>query len=169
MSTPIPIAADAGAPPCSPPDFAPHKPGIVLPAHSCDCHAHILGPVSRYAYSRDRIYTPPDCLFTDYRAMLTVLGVERAVLVQPSVYAHRQHRVAPGAARVAAPAFRGVAVVDWMSATEIESMHAAGIRGVRVNVVDVKEGKGRLPIERLRASPDASRPWLAHGIADSCR
>jgi predicted TIM-barrel fold metal-dependent hydrolase len=138
------------APPCAPPDFAPRRPRIVLPSPACDCHAHILGPASRFSYSPERVYTPPDCLLPDYRAMLAALGLERAVLVQPSVYGI-DNAVLLGALRAGGAAFRGVAVVgDAPTDRELEALQAAGVRGVRVNVVDVREGKGCLPAERLR-------------------
>ena len=76
----------AEAPECAGPDFNPRAPKRGLPRRSCDTHAHIMGPKARYDYSPARIYTPPDCLLTDYLHMLDTLGVERAVLVQPSVY-----------------------------------------------------------------------------------
>jgi 2-pyrone-4,6-dicarboxylate lactonase len=139
-----------GAPPCAPPDFAPRRPQLVVPSKACDCHAHILGPASRHPYASERIYTPPDCLLPDYRAMLATLGVERAVLVQPSVYG-TDNTVLLGALREGGDAFRGVAVVGESPAGhELEALHAAGVRGVRVNVVDVREGKGSLPSARLR-------------------
>ncbi|MDH5265474.1 MAG: amidohydrolase family protein [Betaproteobacteria bacterium] len=139
-----------------------------FPALACDCHAHILGPASGFAYSPDRVYTPPDCLLPDYRAMLATLGVERAVLVQPSVYG-TDNTVMLKALREAGSAFRGVAVVDWtVGDAVLGDLHALGVRGVRVNVVDVKEGGGELPLERLRglARRIAPRGWhlelLAH-------
>lgn len=139
----------AGAPACAPPDFSPRAPRLRFPSQACDCHAHILGPASRHPYARDRVYTPPDCLVPDYRAMLSMLGVERAVLVQPSVYG-TDNTVMLQALQEAGPAFRGVAVVDWsIDDAEIAALHARGVRGVRVNVVDVREGKGTLPIVRL--------------------
>jgi len=139
-----------GAPPCAPPDFAPRRPGLRLPALACDCHAHILGPAARFAYSPQRIYTPPDCLLPDYRAMLAAIGAERAVLVQPSVYG-TDNAVLLEALREGGAAFRGVAVVgDAPGEAQLESLHAAGVRGVRVNVVDVREGQGSLPVARLR-------------------
>jgi predicted TIM-barrel fold metal-dependent hydrolase len=162
------MTASGDAPACAPPDFAPRKARFAFPAAACDCHAHILGPASRHDYARDRVYTPPDCLLPDYRRMLATLGVERAVLVQPSVYGS-DNTVMLRALREAGPAFRGVAVVDWtVGDAALEDLHAAGVRGVRVNVVDVKEGKGALPIGRLRhlAERIAGRGWhlelLAH-------
>jgi 2-pyrone-4,6-dicarboxylate lactonase len=144
--------ASASAPPCAPPDFSPHKPKLTLPALACDTHAHIVGPIARYAYSPARVYTPPDCLLDDYRSMLTTLGIARAVLVQPSVYGS-DNTVMLDAMRVAGSAFRGVAVVDDdISDADLAKLNAAGVRGVRVNIVDVKDRKpGTLPMAQLSA------------------
>src|SRR5205085_1431155 len=46
---------------------------------------------------------------------------------------------------------RGVAVVPFeVEMDELERLHAAGVRGVRQNIVDLKDGKGMLPLEALR-------------------
>jgi len=146
----VPSSPDERAPACAPPDFSPRRPRLALPPLACDCHAHVLGPASRFAYSPERVYTPPDCLLPDYRAMLDALGVARAVLVQPSVYG-ADNAVLLAALREAGPAFRGVAVVaPSIADAELEALHAAGVRGVRLNVVDVREGRGKLPVASLR-------------------
>jgi len=146
-----PTSASAGAPTCAPPDFNPRKPKLRLPAHACDTHAHIMGPKARYAYSPERIYTPPDCLLPDYLKMLATLGVERAVLVQPSVYG-TDNTVMLEAMKSAGNRFRGVAVVaEDISDAELKKLDAAGVRGVRVNIVDVKDRKpGTLPMDMLK-------------------
>lgn len=159
---PLTMNDAVSAPPCAPPDFAPSKPRLMFPPRSCDCHAHILGPASHHAYAPDRIYTPPDCLAGDYRTMLAALGVQRAVLVQPSVYA-TDNTVMRQALRESAGRFRGVAVVDWMiDHATLESMHAEGVRGVRVNIVDVKEGQGALPLDLLRSLAQRIAPLGWH-------
>jgi 2-pyrone-4,6-dicarboxylate lactonase len=144
--------ATPSAPPCAPPDFNPHKPKLTLPKLACDTHAHILGPIARYDYSPARVYTPPDCLLTEYRKMLATLGVERAVLVQPSVYGS-DNTVMLEAMQTAGGAFRGVAVVDDnITDAELTKLDAAGVRGGRVNIVDVKDRKpGTLPMAELTA------------------
>ena len=141
---------NAGAPPCAPPDFHPRKPELPFPARACDCHAHILGPAARFEYSPARVYTPPDCLLPDYRHMLDTLGVERAVLVQPSVYG-TDNPVMLEALKSDPARLRGVAVVaDDVPDGELKRLHQAGVRGVRVNIVDVKDRKpGTLPMESL--------------------
>jgi 2-pyrone-4,6-dicarboxylate lactonase len=155
--------ATPSAPPCAPPDFNPHKPKLTLPKLACDTHAHILGPIARYDYSPARVYTPPDCLLTEYRKMLATLGVERAVLVQPSVYGS-DNTVMLEAMQTAGSAFRGVAVVDDnITDTELTKLNAAGVRGVRVNIVDVKDRKpGTLPMDELTAMAKRIAPLGWH-------
>ena len=137
------------APECAAPDLAPRKPRLALPAQACDCHAHICGPASRYPYWAGRVYTPPDCLLPAYRHMLATLGVERAVLVQPSVYGSDNSALID-ALRAAGPSFRGVAVVeDTIAEVTLRELHAAGVRGVRCNIVDIVEDKGKLPLALL--------------------
>jgi len=140
----------AGAPLCAAFDSRTRKPQFTLPAGAVDCHAHICGPAARYDYFDGRIYTPPDALPTDYRKMLDTLGVERAVLVQPSVYG-TDNSAMLDAMKTDPARLRGVAVVaDDISAGELTRMHKAGVRGVRVNIVDVKDRKpGTLPLKAL--------------------
>ncbi|MBI4203916.1 MAG: amidohydrolase family protein [Betaproteobacteria bacterium] len=160
MSDPQP---NTGAPSCAPPDFNPRKPRLKLPALACDCHAHILGPAARYDYSPARIYTPPDCLLPDYRHMLKTLGVERAVLVQPSVYG-TDNTVMLEAMKTDPARMRGVAVVaDDVAESELRRMYDTGVRGVRVNIVDVKDRKpGTLPIDALRRLAQRVKPLGWH-------
>jgi 2-pyrone-4,6-dicarboxylate lactonase len=124
-----------------PPDPYPHKPKFGFPPHACDCHAHICGPASVYDYIPQRIYTPPDAPLPDYRRVLDALGCSRAVLVQPSFYG-ADNRAMLAAMKAAGPAFRGVAVIgDDVTESELGSLHAAGVRGARLNIVDVREGQ----------------------------
>jgi predicted TIM-barrel fold metal-dependent hydrolase len=51
-----------------------------------DCHLHIFGPTARYPYTANRAYTPPEASLTSYDALAASLGLERMVIVQPSVY-----------------------------------------------------------------------------------
>ena len=147
-----PTSTSTEAPVCANPDYNPRQPRLRVPARSCDTHAHIMGPASRYAYSAERIYTPPDCLLPDYLHMLDTLGVERAVLVQPSVYG-TDNTAMLDAIKTAGGRLRGVAVVaEDVSDSELQELNAAGVRGVRVNIVDVKDRKpGTLPMPALKA------------------
>lgn len=149
-------------PVCAPPDPYPRKPEFEFPSLACDCHAHICGPQSVYTYIPERIYSPPDALLPEYRRLLDVLGCSRAVLVQPSFYGTDNSAMLT-AMKDAGPAFRGVAVIaDSATVHELEALHAAGIRGARLNIVDVREGKGQLPIERMAKLADRIKPFGWH-------
>ena len=123
-----------------------------LPAGACDTHAHVCGPTAIYPLVPNRLYNPPEASLADYRHMLDTLGIERAVLVQPSVYG-TDNTVMLGAMKAAGSTFRGVAVVENDIADgELAKLNAAGVRGVRVNIVDVKDRKpGTLPMAELTA------------------
>lgn len=126
-----------------------------MPPLSCDTHAHVCGPAALHAYAPARIYTPPDALYGDYRALLDTLGIARAVLVQPSVYGTDNTVLLRALAQDPAR-LRGVAVIEPDTPpAELERMHALGVRGVRCNIVDVKDGKGRLPLAQLQALAQA--------------
>lgn len=150
MTTNPAAGASAEPPLCAAPDPTPRTPALRLPPLACDSHAHICGPAGRYRYWEGRVYTPPDALLPAYRHLLATLGVERGVLVQPSVY-WTDNTALLDALREAGPDFRGVAVVeDDVSSEEIERLHAAGVRGVRCNIVDIATDKGKLPLDMLR-------------------
>ncbi len=150
------------APLCQAPDQALKKPGLILCNNATDCHAHICGPQSLYPYIPNRIYTPPDALLPQYEALLDHLGVQRAVLVQPSIYG-TDNRALLSAIKTNPSRFRGVAVVDWdASDRALEDLHAAGIRGVRCNIVDLAEAKGILPIQLLTKLAKKIAPFGWH-------
>jgi predicted TIM-barrel fold metal-dependent hydrolase len=129
---------------------------------ACDCHAHVCGPQSRYPYAPNRLYTPEDASPADYRRMLDSLGMERGVLVQPSIYGS-DNRALLDALATDRERLRGVAVVPYdIHARELEALHQAGVRGVRQNIVDLKEGKGVLPLDDLRRLAVKVKPFGWH-------
>jgi len=153
----------AAAPLCAGPDFNPLAPKFKMPANACDTHAHVMGPAARYDYSPARVYTPPDCLPNQYRHLLDTLGVERAVLIQPSVYGS-DNAAMLDAMKADPSRMRGVAVVNpSITDAELKAMDTAGVRGLRVNIVDVKDRKpGTLPMDVLRPLAARIRPMGWH-------
>ncbi len=115
-------------------DPAPRPPQEMPPPGACDCHSHIFAPVDLYPYARQRKYSPPQASLKAYRHMLATLGVDRAVIVQPSVYGF-DNRATLDALKTGGDNFRGVAVIDpnLITRAELDRMHHIGIRGVRVN------------------------------------
>ncbi len=124
--------ADIDPPVCASPDLAPRKPHIAVPPHACDCHAHIFGSPEHYPYRARRRYTPAPAGLREYVHMLDVLGIERAVIVQPGIY--RDNCVTLDALRMSGGRFRGIALLDANAdEKEIERLHGYGFRGVRFN------------------------------------
>ncbi|MGO1120940.1 amidohydrolase family protein [Rhodovibrionaceae bacterium A322] len=145
--------APSHAPYCAAPDGTLRRPVLKVPPLSCDSHAHVCGPQASYPYAHDRIYTPPDALPESYAAQLITLGIERAVLVQPSVYGtdNRLLMDALAALPQAGIQCRAVAVLDpQISDQELHSLHAAGVRGVRFNLVDVAQPSKEVSLDGLR-------------------
>lgn len=105
-----------------------------LPAGACDCHVHLLGPVARYPFAPSRVYTPGDASEAELGALHARLGIHRVVVVHPSVYGADNRRTVDGLRRLG-PRARGVAVIDAATTdADLDALHAAGIRGVRVNI-----------------------------------
>jgi predicted TIM-barrel fold metal-dependent hydrolase len=103
-----------------------------VPPLACDCHAHILGPPSKYPYVPDRSYTPPDALPSDYLRMLGVLGIERMVVVQASCYGEDNRRTVDAVVELGLHRARGVVMVGAdVGESELQSMHERGIRATR--------------------------------------
>ncbi|MGV2292351.1 amidohydrolase family protein [Trinickia sp. YCB016] len=137
-------------------------PRVTLPPNACDSHFHIFGPASRYPYSSDRIYTPPDCSLEDYVALRRSLGLTRCVLIQPSVYG-TDNTLLLEALKGLGNAGRGVVVLSGQESNgELRDMDAIGVKGVRINLVDVKSPGTNLPIGELHRIQDRIAPLGWH-------
>jgi predicted TIM-barrel fold metal-dependent hydrolase len=146
-----------GIPVCEGFHRKPRTPKLKAPPGACDCHAHIFGPFSRYPYSPKRLFTPPDASMASYRSLLKTLGIERAVLVTPSVYGHNNERQLDALAEMQGR-WRGVAVVPPdVPEGELDQLHAAGFRGVRINLF-AHSGLGLDDVEGI-AARIAGRNW----------
>lgn len=107
-----------------------------LPFHdkACDCHVHIFGPQDKYPHAAEPGYIPNPASVAQLRAMLKTVGCQRAVIVQPSYYG-TDNRCTVEAVREGQGDFRGVgAISPDIKDTELEALHAAGIRGFRLNL-----------------------------------
>jgi predicted TIM-barrel fold metal-dependent hydrolase len=120
---------------CKPARETTATPKNPLPPGACDTHFHIFGPAERYPYAQKRNYTPPDASVADYVKLIRTLGIERQVIVQPSVYGTDNTRTLE-AMRELGPTCRGVVVIDAETpAEELRALHDLGVRGVRFNSV----------------------------------
>lgn len=109
---------------------------VRLPKNTCDTHLHVFGDAKTYpAANPNALYTPPgECNFAAIKALHDAMGVERAVLVQPTIYG-TDHRLLLDVLKVAGKRnYRGVAIVDdSVSDTELARLNSVGVRGARFN------------------------------------
>ena len=107
-----------------------------VPSEACDCHTHIFGDPANYPFWSGRAYTPEPALPDEMAALHRTLGIERVVIVTPSVYGTDNSSTLYGMAARGDTA-RGVAVIDESTPeSELDSMHEAGVRGIRLNMAD---------------------------------
>lgn len=144
------------------PDIDP--PAFNIPRGACDTHAHIIGDGIRFPYTEGRSYTPPPASEDQYMAMLDACGMERGVLVQVSVHG-TDNRYMLQALRRHPTKLRGVAVAAAsITDRELEDWHAAGVRGLRLNVL-FGGGVGFDSLESL-ASRIAGLGWHLQFLMD---
>ena len=131
---------------CYPPDPNTRKPICVLPPNACDTHFHVFGPPERFPFVSTHEYTPPAAPLEHYQKMLAVIGVERAVVVQPSVHG-LDNSATLDAIKNSAGRFRGVARIDERTPkSELQRLHDGGVRGVRFNLLDRPRGNVKLDV-----------------------
>jgi|TARA_B110000208_G_scaffold76922_1_gene98596 predicted TIM-barrel fold metal-dependent hydrolase len=107
-----------------------------MPAGACDTHFHIFPAGHEHRYVTDRSYTPPALEISDFDNIARSLRIERAVVVQASVYG--EDNTATLEVVSANPErLRAVISIDKDATdSDLVSYHAQGVRGIRVNIVD---------------------------------
>jgi predicted TIM-barrel fold metal-dependent hydrolase len=120
---------------CNPPDPNTKTPKFKLPHNSTDAHCHIFGPGDKYPYAEDRSYTPPDAGLDKFKHLQSILGLNRAVLVNASCHGVNNDPILDAIAQ-SGGCYRGVANIDQsFDEKAIEDLNNRGIRGCRFNFV----------------------------------
>ncbi|WP_246129278.1 amidohydrolase family protein [Verticiella sediminum] len=135
---------DLGVPP---PDTYT-APEFAVPPLACDTHAHVVASDTVcYPFADERSYTPAPASQEQYFTMLDALRLQRGVLVQISVYG-TDNRLMLETLQRNPDRLRGVAVLPAeVSDAQLDAMHAAGVRGVRINT----QLKGGVGLEQAHA------------------
>lgn len=101
----------------------------------CDCHTHVFLDQTSYPYAEGRRYTPAQASVAELERLLARLGLTRVVIVQPSVYGTDNSAALVGLRQFGPDRARGIAGIDARTPDgELHALHAAGFRGVRVNL-----------------------------------
>ena len=111
------------------------KPRLIAPPKACETHSHIFGPVDKYPHFPGR--RPNwNASLEAYETMLHRLGIERCVIVQPSLYSTDNRCTLDAIRRLGLSRARGVAVTKRdVNHGELQQMHDAGVRGLRFYLI----------------------------------
>ena len=115
--------------------MAPSTPAAFrLPLGACDSHFHVFD-AARYPYAPQRHYTPPDATLANYLALCNRFGIQRSVLIHPTVFG-ADHRSFEDILQTHGDHMRGVAVVSPTTPdADIARWHRLGARGTRITTV----------------------------------
>ena len=109
----------------------------LVPSGAWDTHIHVFDP-DHYPYSTARSYTPGAALLTEYPKQIT--GCENVVIVHASVQDPSPVELVstltnPEVYGFKSGSLRGLATLDpgGLDDNELESLHAAGVRGIRLH------------------------------------
>jgi 2-pyrone-4,6-dicarboxylate lactonase len=108
-----------------------------LEAAACDTHLHVFGPQQRYPLRPGVTTAPWWATWDAYHAIAGPLGLDRQVLVQPSLYGADNRCLLDALEAAGAGRARGVVQLDDSGTgpadRELDRWHALGVRGLRVN------------------------------------
>jgi len=106
----------------------------MIPEQAWDCHVHVVGDPEHYPMLPSRPYTAGLATVDDLRAHLARIGLQRAVIIQPSFYGTDNRCLLDALHEMEGDA-RGIAVLDLsVSNAELKRMDEAGVRGIRLNL-----------------------------------
>lgn len=108
------------------------RPNLEFPVGSVDCHMHLFD--DRIPAVPGAKLRPANASLEDYRQLQRRMGLTSMVIVQPSTYGFDNQVMMDGLISSEGAA-RGVAVIQpTVSDAELQAMHTAGVRGIRVNL-----------------------------------
>lgn len=115
-----------------------------MPAGTIDTHVHVFEP--GYPVSPDRGYNAPDSTLEDLRHLHSMLGVDRVVFTQPSIYGVDNSAILDGmnALNAETPDRARAVIATGLDITddELVRLDGLGVRGVRLNT----DNLGGMPI-----------------------
>ncbi|KFY39159.1 hypothetical protein V495_06112 [Pseudogymnoascus sp. VKM F-4514 (FW-929)] len=132
-----------------------------IPQRSWDSHMHVVDP-TQYPLAEEAQYTPEPHLLSEALAFESTLGIQKIVLVQPSIYGHDNSCMLDALRRLGPQNGRAVVTFDPKSITPrtLDVWHRIGVRGVRINLQSV--GQLMDPVEltaTLQQYADIIRPY----------
>ena len=130
---------------CQGPNLHPRQPRFKMPPGATDTHFHLFGPQDRYPLVTLREYTPQLITPALARQLFDTLGIQRAVVIQPSVYGVDNRAQLEGGRDIGIPTRAVIVVRHDTSDQDLAALHQQGARGLRY----VLAHPGGLPLANL--------------------
>jgi predicted TIM-barrel fold metal-dependent hydrolase len=145
-------------------DKNPRMPVPAPPAGSCDCQFHIYADPAKFPPRANAPYLPIEsATFSEAQRMHRAIGFGRGVIVHSAIYGSDHSLLLHALESLNdRDRYRGIGILDdRVSESEMERLHAAGVRGARFNFVrhfamEQREAEVRRSMARLR-----ERGWHA--------
>ncbi len=118
-----------------------------------DTHTHAFGSPDRYRLIAPRPYDPPAVTAADAMAMARSGGLDAVVWVHPSVYGMDNSATLDALSAYPENSRAVIALPDDTSPEALDRLHAAGVRGLRINLL----AKGGTTLEALAATDGEMR------------
>lgn len=132
-----------------------------MPQGACDCHTHIHANPDLYPFVENRKYTPDEAPPEALASLHKELGIERVIIVNPSVYGSSNAATAAGI-RFWGENARGVAsITPQTTLAEMAELWSQGFRGVRSHLIPKSRDQEAVEAAGLRALA------MMHQIEDS--
>jgi D-galactarolactone isomerase len=103
------------------------------PANACDCHMHIYD--NAYPLASTATFKPPHAPVAEYKKVQQALGLRRVILVQPTGYGFDNRCMLDAMPAFGADARAICVIAPDTPDSELERLHAAGVRGVRFMMI----------------------------------
>ena len=133
-----------------------------MPPGACDCHTHIHGDPEKFPFFAGRVYTPETALPEEMTALHKALGIQRVVIVTPSVYGTDNSSSLYGMKARGNDA-RGVAVIDDKTTeSELDALNQAGMRGIRLNLKTVGISDPAVAVRMFQTSAERMKKLNWH-------
>jgi D-galactarolactone isomerase len=132
---------------------------FATPAGACDCHTHIYD-LDRFPLAATATFGPPQATWDEYSAMQRKLGLQRAVLVQPTGYGYDTRCLLDALERAGGSAV-GIAVAPVETPMPaLRDLHRAGVRGVRFMMIPGSGGLLTWEVLEAYAAKLADLDWV---------
>jgi len=124
-----------------------------------DCHLHIFGNPEKYPFTPNRFYSPPEAPLSEYDQLAARLGLDRMVIVQPSVYGKDNRCTLDMCVAAGKDRARAVVVVDDSVAdSQLSDMNVIGARGIRINALT----PAGVPLDQIQTLAERIAPLGWH-------